>query len=207
MCAQEIKFVSMLLHEIAPDQVERPSILREDNTGAIFTAQNQQIGARTKHIDVKYHHVKDMLEDGELELRFVRSEHNFADLMTKNVREAIHTTLSVPLMDGTMATAFGSRDEEGVKNLVATGLNSGSNLVNPSPATSEWKTVVRRNTKNVKVQNTDKDRIVTWADIARSKAGLSGHAKANGNKPKFKGKCSSWKSKTRLGKGRENGNG
>ena len=77
-----------------------------------------------------------MLEDGELELRFVRSEHNFADLMTKNVRETIHTTLSIPLMDGTMATAFGSRNEEGVKNLVATGLNSGSNLANPSPATS-----------------------------------------------------------------------
>ena len=138
MCAQEIKFISMLLHEIAPNHVECPSILREDNTGAIFTAQNQQIGARTKHIDVKYHHVKDMLEDGELKLLFVRSEHNFADLMTKNVRETIHTTLSIPLMDGTMATAFGGRDEEGVKNLVAAGLETGMDLVNPSPATSEW---------------------------------------------------------------------
>ena len=90
---------------------------------------------------------------------------------------------------------------------MATGLNSGSNLVNPSPATSEWKTVVRRNTKNVKVQNANKDRVVTWADVAKSKGGLSDHAKANGNKPKFKGKFSSWKSKTRLGKGCENGNG
>ena len=76
----------------------------------------------------------------------------------------------------------------GVKNLVAAGLETGMDLVSPSPATSEWKTVVRRNTKNVKVQNADKDRIVTWADIARPKGGLSDHAKANGNKPKFKGK-------------------
>ena len=94
-----------------------------------------------------------------------------------------------------------------MKNLVATGLNSGSNLANPSPATSEWKTVVHCNTKNVKVQNADKDRTVTWEDIARSKAGLSGHAKANGDKQKFKGKFGSWKSETRLGKGCENGNG
>ncbi len=129
MCAQEIKPISMLLHEIATDCVKCPSTLREDNTGAIFTAQNQQIGARTKHIDVKYHHVKDMLEAGELELCFVCSEHNFADLMTKNVREAIHTTLSILLMDGTMATAFGGCNEECVKNLVAAGLNLGTYLV------------------------------------------------------------------------------
>ncbi len=94
-----------------------------------------------------------------------------------------------------------------VKNLVAAGLNSGVDLVNPSPATSEWKTVVRRNTKTVIVQNADRDRTVTWADIARSKAGLSGHAKANGNKPKFKDKINSWKSRTGLGKGCENNNG
>jgi hypothetical protein len=207
MCAQEIKFVSMLLHKIAPNHVERPRILREDNTGAIITAQNQQIGARTKHIDVKYHHVKDMLENGELELCFVCSEHNFADLMTKNVRETIHSALSIPLMDGTMATAFGGCDEEGDKNLVAAGLETGTDLVNPSPATSEWKMVVRRNTKTVKVQNANRDRIVTWADNARSKGGLSGHAKANGNKPKFKGKINSWKSKVGPVKDRRNDHG
>ena len=39
---------------------------------------------------------------------------------------------------------------------------------------------------------------------ARSKAGPSGHAKANGNKPKFKGKVSSWKSKVGPVKGRRN---
>ena len=52
MCAQEIKFIKMLLDEIAPGKAEMPSILRDDNTGAIFTAQNQQIGTRTKHIDM-----------------------------------------------------------------------------------------------------------------------------------------------------------
>ncbi len=55
-----------------------------------------------------------MLEEGELELRYVCSEHNFANLMTKTVRKAIHTTLSILLMNGTMAIAFGSREEEGV---------------------------------------------------------------------------------------------
>ena len=196
MCAQEIKFITMLLDEIAVDFVENPSILREDNTGAIFTAKNQQIGAQTKHIDVKYHHVKDMLDAEELELRFVRSEHNFADLMTKNVREAIHSRLSVPLMNGTMAEAFGGRNEEDVKNLAETGMNSGLESVNPNPSSVDesW-TVVRRNPKAVKERPAGGDKNVTWADIARLKAGMmSWKDKQNGNKPKYKIKVSPWSS-------------
>ena len=80
-----------------------------------------------------------MLEAGELELLFVKSEENFADLMTKNVREgskAIHTLLSGPLMNGIMATAFDGCDEEDVKNLVATGLNSGLDKPNLVQATT-----------------------------------------------------------------------
>jgi hypothetical protein len=46
-CAQEIKFIAMLLIEVTGDKnMILPSILREDNTGAIFTAKNQQLGTR-----------------------------------------------------------------------------------------------------------------------------------------------------------------
>jgi hypothetical protein len=207
MCAQEIKFITMLLNEIAADHVEKPSILREDNTGAIFTAQNQQIGARTKHIDVKYHHVKNMLDAGELELRFVRSEHNFADLMTKNVRETIHSTLSVPLMDGTMSTAFGGCDEEDVKNVVAVGLDSGVKLANPNSPNDGWTTVMRRNPKAVKVQHANKGKTVTWAHIARPKVGTALNDKLNGNKPKYKAEIVSWKSKNNRGWNHGHGKG
>jgi hypothetical protein len=207
MCAQEIKFIMMLLDEIAAKFVETPSILREDNTGAIFTAKNQQIGARTKHIDVKHHHVKDMLEAGELELLFVKSEENFADLMTKNVREGIHTLLSVPLMNGTMATAFGGCDEEDVKNLVATGMNSGLDNPNPSSRIDDWTRVVRRNPKAVNLPSADKGRTVSWADIARSKAGLTFEGKSNGNKPKKKDIKSPWNSQRSSEKGRKHGRG
>jgi hypothetical protein len=207
MCAQEIKFIMMLLDEIAANFLETPSILREDNTGAIFTAKNQQIGARTKHIDVKHHHVKDMLQAGELELLFVKSEENFADLMTKNVREGIHSLLSGPLMNGTMATAFDGCDEEDVKNLVATGLNSGLDKPNPSSSNDDWTRVVRRNPKAVNLRASDKGRTVTWADIARSKVGLSFEDKSNGNKPKKKDSKGSWNSQRSLGKGRKYGLG
>ncbi len=158
--------------------------------GAMFTAQNQQIGARTKHINVKYHHVKNMLDAGELELRFVRSEHNLADLMTKNVRETIHSTLSVPLMDRTMAMAFGGCDKEDVKNVLAVGLDLGVKLANHNSSNDGC---------GVKVQHANKGKTVTWAHIARSKVGTALNNKLNGNKPKYKAEIVSWKSKINRG--------
>ena len=62
-----------------------PGTIYEDNEGAIFLAKNQQIGMRTKHIDVRYHFVRDLVKDDYLELIYVHSEENYADLMTKNV--------------------------------------------------------------------------------------------------------------------------
>lgn len=227
MCAQEIKFIKMLLDEIVPGKAEMPSILREDNTGAIFTAQNQQIGTRTKHIDVKYHHVKDMLEDGELVLKFVRSEENFADLMTKNVRDNIHATLSVPLMDGTMDTVFGTSDEEDVKNSVPSGFDAESNLglnlvlTEKEAPQGEWTEVVRRKSKihvsetgtkrsETRTQRSETgtykcktgpdsaNKTVTWLDRARSKGGQSWKDVCNSKKSQV----SSWKRTAYLGKGK-----
>ena len=44
---------------------------------------NQAVGARTKHIDVKCHHIREMKKAGRLEVKFIRSENNLAELATK----------------------------------------------------------------------------------------------------------------------------
>lgn len=86
-CGQELKFICMFLQEIGVGKI--PGVIFEDNEGAIFLAKNQQVGMRTKHIDVKYHFVRDLLKENFLELIYVRSEDNYADLMTKNVSKEI----------------------------------------------------------------------------------------------------------------------
>ena len=48
---------------------------------------------RTKHVDVHYHFVKEMIQRNELIVKFTRSENNFADVMTKNVKESIRDGL------------------------------------------------------------------------------------------------------------------
>nr|GEU99957.1 retrovirus-related Pol polyprotein from transposon TNT 1-94 [Tanacetum cinerariifolium] len=43
---------------------------------------------RTKHIDVRYHFIKDHVENGTIELYFVGTEYQLADLFTKSLPEA-----------------------------------------------------------------------------------------------------------------------
>jgi hypothetical protein len=61
MAATEIKFVVSLLPQIFKCPPTLPSILKEDNTGAIFMAKNTAIGQRTKHVDIRYRFVNDMV--------------------------------------------------------------------------------------------------------------------------------------------------
>jgi len=62
-----------------------PSILLEENTGAIILVTNQQVGPRTKHIDVRHHFLRELHEDGSMIVKYTESENNEADMMTKNV--------------------------------------------------------------------------------------------------------------------------
>jgi len=56
-----------------------------DSMSAIYLAKNQVYHARTKHIDVKYHFVRDVLEDGDIEVKKIHTKDNPADMLTKVV--------------------------------------------------------------------------------------------------------------------------
>jgi hypothetical protein len=58
--------------------------------------ENQAVGNQTKHIDIRWHHMREMMtgENPRLRVLFTRSEENFADVLTKNVTEAIHMDLA-----------------------------------------------------------------------------------------------------------------
>ena len=54
-----------------------------DNQSAIAVANNNKTRKRTKHIDVKYHYVREAIEFGEISTKFCPSDDNIADLFTK----------------------------------------------------------------------------------------------------------------------------
>ena len=65
--------------------VQLPMTVFVDNTGAIELARNWSTSGRTKHIDVQFHYLRELVEQGMMELKFVRSENNTADIFTKNL--------------------------------------------------------------------------------------------------------------------------
>ena len=108
MCATDIMFVQMLMEEVVPYMETRPATLFEDNTGCIFLLENKAVGSRTKHIDIKMHHIREMMQGNSprLVVKFTRSESNYADPMTKNVTDGIFHTLVPALKDGGISEAI-----------------------------------------------------------------------------------------------------
>jgi hypothetical protein len=53
---KEVKFIYYLLRDIGIE-VELPIIVKTDNVGAIFMAQNSSSDVRTRHVDTRYYFV------------------------------------------------------------------------------------------------------------------------------------------------------
>ena len=56
-----------------------------DNQGAIALAKNPENHQRTKHIDVRYHYIREKEEDGTIEIRYLPTEQMVADGLTKSL--------------------------------------------------------------------------------------------------------------------------
>ncbi|WVZ80495.1 hypothetical protein U9M48_027965 [Paspalum notatum var. saurae] len=54
-----------------------------DSTFAISVAKNPVLHSRTKHIDVRFHFLRDHYEKGDIDLVHVASENQLADIFTK----------------------------------------------------------------------------------------------------------------------------
>ena len=62
-----------------------PIPLYGDNQGSIFLASNPVQEKRSKHIDLRYHYIRDMVQSKQVELFFVEGAENPADMFTKNL--------------------------------------------------------------------------------------------------------------------------
>ena len=80
----DVMFIKMMM-ELMNLEIEKPVIVHCDNVGAIFMGNNAKQSIRTKHIDVRYHFIREYVVDGLVEIVFVKSEENDADIFTKNV--------------------------------------------------------------------------------------------------------------------------
>ena len=83
-----MKFIWNLLKEVGL-KIKTPMKIHEDNQGAIFLANNEIAGQRSKHIDTWYHFTRDLIAKGMVVVVYVNSDDNLADLFTKNLNELL----------------------------------------------------------------------------------------------------------------------
>ena len=58
-----------------------------DNTSAIAISYNPVLHSRTKHIGVRYHFLRDHVMKGDIELHFIHTDDQLADIFTKPLDE------------------------------------------------------------------------------------------------------------------------
>jgi len=58
-------------------------LLYIDNKSALALAKNPVLQDRSKHIDVRFHFIRDCINNGSLETDYVRTGDQLADLLTK----------------------------------------------------------------------------------------------------------------------------
>jgi hypothetical protein len=83
-CSTEFEWLRDFLNELGQGRfVDKPSTIFADNMGAICIADTNAISERSKHINVKYHYNRELMKNGEVIFKYVRTNENKADLFTK----------------------------------------------------------------------------------------------------------------------------
>ncbi|KAJ0601440.1 putative RNA-directed DNA polymerase [Helianthus annuus] len=84
MAAQEISWLRLLLKELK-QEIEEKVVLHCDNLSSIHLAENPMFHARSKHIEVQYHFIREKVINGEVDLKYVDTNQQLADIFTKSL--------------------------------------------------------------------------------------------------------------------------
>ena len=82
-CSRQAMWIKTLLGELGINIQAVP--ICGDNQGSIFIGSNPVQEKRSKHIDIRYHYVRQCIEEGHVTLYFVEGAENPTDMFTKNL--------------------------------------------------------------------------------------------------------------------------
>ena len=88
---KDLKFVYMCLKYVKM-KVNLPMLVLIDNIGAIEMLDSKTRKCRTKHVDTRYHWIKEFVDDKLVKVSYVKLENNVAEIShekpsTKAIRE------------------------------------------------------------------------------------------------------------------------
>ena len=95
----EALYLEQLLEDFGIQQ-KRPIEIGEDNQSCIRLCQNPFMHKKSKHIEPKFHFIRDKTDDGTISIHYVPTDKMAADIFTKS--------LPVPKMETFRAVLMGT---------------------------------------------------------------------------------------------------
>ena len=87
--AKEAIWLRQLLLELGLE-MSSPTTLHIDNQSAITIARNPEFHKHTKHINIRYHYLQQVINDGTLELTYTPTQDQVANILMKGLPPATH---------------------------------------------------------------------------------------------------------------------
>jgi len=84
MATKEAIWLRNLLSDIGR-RCENATIIMTDNQSTIKLIKNPEFHSRTKHIDVRYHFIREKLIEHEIDVKYIPSKNQLADIFTKGL--------------------------------------------------------------------------------------------------------------------------
>jgi hypothetical protein len=85
---KEAVFLHEILYILWPKD-HLPITLRGDNEGSIALARNPEFHKRSKHIDTRYHYIRQLLADNLISIQHVPTKDMVADILTKPLKPSV----------------------------------------------------------------------------------------------------------------------
>ena len=82
VAACQVVWMRRMLRDLCHEQ-DKGTTIYFDNSSAIDLSKNSVFHKRTKHIDAKFHFIRELVNNGEIVLQHCRTEEQFVDILTK----------------------------------------------------------------------------------------------------------------------------
>jgi hypothetical protein len=88
--AKEAVWLRSLMEDLKLTTCDNPTIINIHNEGCINSLKNPRYHERTKHIDIRYHFTRNLVEDRVIQVDYIPTAENTADLLTKGLPRETH---------------------------------------------------------------------------------------------------------------------
>lgn len=94
--AKEAMFIKNVLTELGLQAIFKgePLEIKCDNKGAIELGKNNGYSPRTKHIDVRHHYIRKLVEKKQVKVNYIDTSSNLADICTKPLGPLVHERIT-----------------------------------------------------------------------------------------------------------------